>query len=490
MTAPTATARPAPDAGPTPTLQRPLASYHLLLTSTLLLASVGLVMVFSASSVKAYADTGTSYAVAIKQAMYLLLGLPLMAAVSRLPVRFFRAMGYPLLLGSLLLLLLVLVPGIGSGVDGAVRWIALPGSFNLQPSELGKLGLALWGADLLVRKKKLLGEPRHLFVPLLPVAGLVLLLVMLEPDMGTTLVTTSVVVALLWVVGTPLRYFAVLMGALAAMASVLAVVEPYRLARLVSFLDPCSAEHRLDKGFQACQGLLAMGSGGVFGVGLGASREKWAGGLPNAHTDFVFAIIGEELGLLGSLTVLLLFATLVYGGIRVAKRTTDPFSRLAAAGVTCWLAAQSIINIGAVVGLLPITGIPLPLVSYGGSALLLTLAAIGMLLSFAREEPGAPEALAARSGGLRRRLGMPERAPAGGPLRGPAVGATATSPATAQTAEPAPSPGARRPPVRSAGRSAGAPQRPVGRQAPGGTAPRPRPAGTGTRPGAPAARGR
>jgi cell division protein FtsW len=287
------------------------------------------------------------------------------------------------------------VPGIGRNVDGATRWIPLPGGFNLQPSELGKLSLALWGADLLVRKKKLLGEWKHLFVPLLPVAGLVLGLVMLEPDMGTTLATVSVVVALLWVVGTPLRYFAVFLASLVSLAGVLAVAEPYRMARLMSFLDPFADPQ--GSGYQAVQGLYALSSGGWFGLGLGASREKWAGGLPNAHTDYVFAIIGEELGLLGTLSVLVLFGTLTYAGVRIAKRSSDPFARLAASGVTAWLAAQSLINIGAVVGMVPITGIPLPLVSFGGSALIPTMVAIGMLLSFARVEPGAQRALAQRS---------------------------------------------------------------------------------------------
>ena len=415
--APEQRTRPVPGPGPragtgsrrlddrTPALHRPLASYHLLGASTLLLLGLGLVMVFSASSVRSYETFGSSYAIAARQGLFIGLGLPLMWIASRLPVRFWRMAGYPLLLAALGLLVLVLVPGVGKEVDGAVRWIPLPGGLNLQPSELGKLALALWGSDLLVRKKKLLGHWKHLFVPLLPVSCLVLALVMLEPDMGTTLATTVVVVALLWVVGTPLRYFAAFVGALVGLATVLAVAEPYRMARLVSFLDPCAPEHRLEGGYQACQGLLAMGSGGLFGLGLGASREKWAGGLPNAHTDFVFAIIGEELGLLGSLTVLVLFGTLLYGGVRVAKRTTDPFARLAAAAVTAWLGVQACINIGAVVGMVPITGIPLPLVSFGGSALLLTMVAIGMLLSFARCEPGAPEALAARGSALRRLLG-------------------------------------------------------------------------------------
>jgi cell division protein FtsW len=322
------------------------------------------------------------------------IGIPCMWAASRLPVRAWRVLGYPLLLAAIAGLVLVLVPGIGRNVDGATRWIPLPGGFNLQPSELAKLAVALWGADLLVRKKKLLREWKHLFVPLLPVAGLICCLVMLEPDMGTTLATVSVVVALLWVVGTPLRYFAAFLGVLVTLGTALAIAEPYRMARLTAFLHPFDDPQ--GSGYQAVQGLYALSSGGWFGLGLGASREKWSGGLPNAHTDFVFAIIGEELGLLGTIAVLLLFATLTYAGVRIAKRSTDPFARLAATGVTAWLAAQALINMGAVVGLVPITGIPLPLISFGGSALIPTMVAIGMLLSFARSEPGAAQALATR----------------------------------------------------------------------------------------------
>jgi cell division protein FtsW len=401
-----------------PVLQRPLASYYLVLASTAALLLIGLVMVFSASSVKSYATYHSSYAIAVKQALFMAVGIPCMWAASRVPVRVWRMLGYPLLLAAVAGLVLVLVPGIGRNVDGATRWIPLPGGFNIQPSELAKLALALWGADLLVRKKKLLREWKHLFVPLLPVAGLVCFLVMLEPDMGTTLATVSIVVALLWVVGTPLRYFAALLATLVALGSALAVLEPYRLARLTAFLHPFNDPQ--GTGYQAVQGLYALSSGGWFGLGLGASREKWSGGLPNAHTDFVFAIIGEELGLLGTIAVLLLFTTLTYAGVRIAKRTTDPFARLAATGVTAWLAAQALINMGAVVGLLPITGIPLPLISFGGSALIPTLVAIGMLLSFARTEPGAAQALAARRiNPFRRAKVAPARtrAPRGGTRR-------------------------------------------------------------------------
>jgi cell division protein FtsW len=395
-------AAPRPAAPPAGVLHRPLASYHLVLATTGLLLVLGVVMVFSASSVRSYATYSSSYHIALNQVIYVALGLPAMWLSSRLPVRAWRALGTPVLLLAVALLVLVLVPGVGRNVDGATRWIPLPGGFNLQPSELAKLGLVLWGADLLVRKTRLLREWKHLFVPLVPVAGLLCVLIMAEPDMGTTMATVSVLVALLWVVGTPARWFAAFLGTIVSLAGLLAITEPYRLKRLTSFLDPCDVTQKLDAGFQGCQGLYALSSGGWFGLGLGASREKWAGGLPNAHTDFVFAIIGEELGLLGTVTVLLLFGTLTYAGVRIAKRTLDPFSRLAAAGVTAWLASQALINIGAVVGLLPITGIPLPLISFGGSALLPTMVAIGMLLSFARAEPGAAAALAARRGRLSR----------------------------------------------------------------------------------------
>jgi cell division protein FtsW len=381
-------------------MQRPLASYYLVIVSTGLLLAIGLVMVLSASSVRSYQTFHSAYAIALKQGVYIAIGLPALWISSRVPVRIWRRLGLPLLLVSIFLLCAVLVPGIGRNVDGARRWIPLPG-FNLQPSEIAKLGIALWGADLLVRKRKLLGDWKHLLIPLVPMVGIVAVLVMLEPDMGTTIVVTSILMALLWVVGAPARVFGGLLSGALLLGGALALAEPYRVARLTSFANPCSAAHRLGKGYQACQGLQALDAGGWFGLGLGASREKWAGGLPNPYTDYVYAIVGEELGLLGTLTVLLLFATLTFAGIRIAKRTTDPFARLAATGITVWIAVQALVNMATVVGMVPITGIPLPLISFGGSALIPTLVGIGMLLSFARAEPGAEKALKAKQGRLR-----------------------------------------------------------------------------------------
>jgi cell division protein FtsW len=377
-----------------PVLQRPLASYYLLLGSAGLLLFLGVVMVFSASSVRSLATYGSSSTIAVKQAAYIAVGLPLAMAASRMPVRFWRAAAMPSLLLALTLLVLVLLPSVGKQVNGTQGWIPLPGGFNIQPADAARLALILWGADLLVRKQRLLGDWRHLFVPLLPVAAGMGVLIMLQPDMGMTVAMLIVVVSLLWVAGTPMRYFGVLMAVLVTAFSMLALAAPYRVRRLTSFLDPFADAQ--DSGFQAVQSMYAIASGGLFGLGLGGSQAKWTGGLPETYTDFIFAIVCEELGLVGALAVLMLFATLTYSGVRIAKRTRDPFVRLTASAITAVLAGQTLINLGGVVGLLPITGITLPLVSYGGSSMLTTLVALGILLSFARAEPGAAAALRAR----------------------------------------------------------------------------------------------
>jgi cell division protein FtsW len=370
-----------------------LASYYLIASASALLAGLGLVMVLSASSVTSYATSGSSFSIFVKQLMWVTLGLPGLLLANRMSTRVLRMLSYPLLLATIGGLMLVLVPGFGVSANGATRWIGV-GSFTLQPSELAKLALCLWGADLLVRKKRRLGEWRHMLIPLLPIATLIAMLVMLEPDLGTTLIIVTVLMTLLWVVGAPARLFAGLLSVIGMLVTYLAVAEPYRLARLASFADPFKDSQ--DTGWQAVQGLYALASGGWWGVGLGASREKWSY-LPNAHTDFILAIIGEELGLLGTLLVVVLFSVLAYGGIRVAQRSADPFGRLVAAAITAWLVGQALINMGAVVGLLPITGIPLPLISFGGSSLLITMFAIGILLSLAKTEPAAAQVIAARA---------------------------------------------------------------------------------------------
>lgn len=376
------------------TLDRPLTAYYLILGSSLLILVLGLVMVFSASQITALSQGLPVLFYFLKQLMAVVLGCGLMLVAARLPVAGHRALAYPLLLGSVFLMVLVTIPGIGVEVGGNRNWINV-GLFQIQPSEFGKLALVLWGADLLARKQKMrmLDQWKHLLVPLVPGAVFLLMLIMAGGDMGTAMILVAVLFGLLWMAGAPLRLFAGAAGVAVVLSTALIVFAPHRLARIncvgVTHTgpdEPC---------WQAVHGLYALASGGLFGSGLGAGVEKW-GQLPASHTDFIFAVTGEELGLAGTLSVLGLFAALGYAGIRVAGRTKDPFVRYAAGGATTWIMAQAVINIGAVLGLLPIAGVPLPLFSYGGSALLPTLFAIGMLLCFARSEPGARAALAAR----------------------------------------------------------------------------------------------
>jgi cell division protein FtsW len=373
---------------------RPLTPYYLVLGATCLLTVMGLVMVLSASSIIAYVEDGSSFAIAQKQAMWLVIGLPLMFLASRMSSRTMRVLALPALAVVLVLLVLVLVPGIGISVNGNQNWIAVGSTFRIQPSEAAKLVVIVWGADLLTRKQKLLGQWKHLLVPFVPVSGLIIALVLLGGDLGTALILIAIVGGLLFLIGAPTRLFVGLAGVVALIVAYMTLDRQARLSRLQDWLHPFNDYQ--GGGWQAAHGLFALASGGWWGVGLGASREKWPGALPEAHTDFILAVIGEELGLVGSITVLLLFATLILGALRIAMLARDPFVRLAAGGIVVWLSVQTIVNVGAVVGLLPITGVPLPLVSYGGSALLPTLVALGMLLAFARDLPGAKTALRAR----------------------------------------------------------------------------------------------
>jgi cell division protein FtsW len=383
-------------------LDRPLASYYLLLGCTLLLLAVGLMMVLSTSTAYDLDQGYPPYSMFAKQVLGAVVGLVLMWLASRAPTRVFRACAYPLLLVSLLGLVLVLMAGVE--VDGAKRWLIVAG-FDVQPSEFAKLALVLWGADLLARKEKLgqLTDWRHLLVPLLPGAGMMAILVMLGEDLGTTFLLVIIFLSLLWIVGAPGRLLFGMVGLMVFVLLMLIAVQPWRVDRLLGFLDSQSPSHCLSC-YQLIEGKDALGSGGLFGVGSGASRFKW-GMVPNSPTDFIFAILGEELGLVGTTCVLLLYGGLAFAGLRIARRVPDTFSRLAAGAITVWLIAQALVNMGAVLGLLPITGVPLPLISAGVSSLLATMLAIGMLMAFARAEPGAAQALAVAGPSPVRRLG-------------------------------------------------------------------------------------
>jgi cell division protein FtsW len=377
-------------------LDKPYASLHLLLLAGAGLLGFGILMAVSTTIAASNNDTGAGttsiWTQMIKQGIFVAIGLPVFWFAMRLSPRAYRVLAYPILILGLVALCAVLVPGIGFGVYGARRWIDI-GPLQLQPSELAKVGVLLWGADLLARKQQLgtLRRARHLFLPLVPGFAVVAGLVMLEPDLGTTCCFMLILLGLLWMIGMPARYFGVLVAVVIGGILALAFAAPYRWERIMTYLHPF--QDAQGSGFHTVEGLYALASGGIFGVGLGQGTSKY-GWVPNANSDYVFAIIGEELGLLGCLAVLVLFGLLAYTGMRVARRSADPFVRLVTGAATVWLCGQAVINVGYVTGLLPVTGIPLPFISAGGTSLLASFFVLGMLVSFARHE--APAVAAAR----------------------------------------------------------------------------------------------
>ncbi|CAM4098582.1 putative lipid II flippase FtsW [Nocardiopsis gilva] len=374
-------------------VNRPLTSYYLIFGSSALLIMLGLVMVWSSSMVDSYTETGSALSLFRKQVVAAAIGLPLLVVASQLPTKVLRVIGYPAMIISVALLIITMFKGEEYGA-GAMRWLEV-GGVTIQASEPAKLAFALWGANVLARKEELkqLVDWRQLLMPLLPGCGVLVLLVLIGTDLGTSFVLLTIFLSLLWVVGAPTRLICGMIGLVAALGAIMIAVEPFRKGRLTSFLNP--EADPTGTGFQLLHGLYALGSGGVFGRGIGGSFEKW-GVLPHPESDFIFAIIGEELGLIGTLLVVGLFGVLGYAGLRVASRAKEPFARLAATSLTGWIVVQAMVNIGTVIGLMPITGIPLPLVSAGGSSLIPTMLALGVLLALAKNEPAARRALAAR----------------------------------------------------------------------------------------------
>jgi len=373
-------------------LDRPLTSYYLLLSASALLLTIGLIMVLSASSVYAYRHTGDSYSTAERQLMWVLIGIPCAWIASRLPERFIRRLAWPGYVAAVVLLIATQIPGLGRTVNGNTNWLGV-GPFVIQPAEVAKLALILWAAHVFALKERRLGDWRQVLVPVVPGFLLAAGLVVLGRDLGTALVFVAVLAGLLWGVGVPARLFALGLTVVGVGAFWIATTSPERRARLLNFTDPFSDYE--GTGWQPAHGLYALASGGWFGQGIGASQEKW-GELPEAHTDFIFAVLGEELGLIGTLLVLGLFLTIAYAAIRVALHTDRPFVRYTSFGIVIWLLGQMMINVGMVLTLLPVIGIPLPLISYGGSALVPSLVALGLLVGFARQEPEAARALALR----------------------------------------------------------------------------------------------
>jgi cell division protein FtsW len=358
------------------------SSTALLLAITVAVLNLaGVVMVLSASSVASLTDYGSPWYFFLRELLWSVVGVVAFVFAIRFDYHRLRHFVRPLLIVSGILLVAVLLPGVGVYVAGSRRWIGT-GMFRFQPTELAKLALLVYAADLASRRASEIGDWRRVVKPVVVVLAVFGVLVMREPDLGSALVLVLIVATILVAAGTRPRHLATL-GMLGVTAvTLLAVAEPYRRARLLTFLHPFSDTS--NAGYQISQSLIAIGSGGLTGVGLGAGRAKW-NFLPNAHTDFIFAIIGEELGLVGCVLVLALFAAFAVLGMRVALRAPDRFGALLAAGITIGVVGQAIVNIGAVVGLLPITGIPLPFVSFGGTALVTTMFAAGILGNVARQ---------------------------------------------------------------------------------------------------------
>jgi cell division protein FtsW len=362
----------------------------LLLGSIAFLVATGLIMVLSASSVSAFAEYGDSFRFFQRQAAYALVGVVALVVTSRMRYDAWRRLAAPLFVLTLIALGLVLHPAFGVEAYGSSRWFLI-GPVSVQPSEIAKLSVVVITAAVLAWKWDRLDDPGHLAIPLVPATLACFGLVLLQPDLGTTVILAGTAFLLVFVAGVRMRYLIVTAFVGSAVGTGMIMSADYRRVRLLAFLHPW--EDAGNTGYQLIQSLIALGSGGLTGVGLGASRQKWQY-VPNAHTDFIFSILGEELGLVGELTVVVAFGALVFAGIRIAAKAPDVFGRLLAAGIVSWLGLQALINLGAVTGLLPITGVPLPFLSYGGSSLVVSLASIGILINIAntpRSRPrGAP----------------------------------------------------------------------------------------------------
>lgn len=364
--------------------------FMVLVAIIALLNIIGVVMVLSASSIQAINRHGTPWYYVQKQLVWLVLGTLAFIVTSRIPYTLWQKYTKQIVFGSVFLLLIVLIPGIGTVAYGARRWLVV-GPINIQPSEIAKFAVILFCADFLNRRVKKMGSFKEVMTPILLTTGLIMALVVFEPDYDSTVIIGMCVAAILVMSGMPMNYLAKLILPVGVLATLIFVIEPYRITRLFSFLNP-SADLE-NTSYQLNQSLISLGSGNVTGVGLGEGKAKWLY-LPNAHTDFIFSIIGEELGILGTFMILALFAGFVAIGIKIVLSCPDRFSALLATGIVAWIGGQSAINILAAIGLLPVAGITLPFVSFGGSSLLISMAAAGVLGNIARHShaPGTSKA--------------------------------------------------------------------------------------------------
>lgn len=378
-----------------------------LLAVVLVLVAVGLAMVYSASGIRALDTLDEPRYFLVQQSIWAVVGLVAMAVTARVDYHRYRRVALPILIVAVVLLVAVLIPGIGTRVGGATRWLRITSFVGLQPAELAKLALILYLSFWFASRSRDLGR-WSVTLPFLGVVGVIAGLVVAEPDLGTTIVIGALAFAMYFVAGARLREFAALGGLAIVSIAALAVINPERLERLMTFLDPWSDPR--GAGFQTIQAIYGLALGGPFGEGLGAGKEKF-GFLPAAYTDSIFAVLGNELGLLGTLTVVVLFLVLAFKGIRIALRAPDTAGALLATGITAWLAFQAWLNMAVVASLVPMTGITLPFISYGGSSLCVSLVAVGILLNVGHQ--GAARASVPSAPRGRRDRGAREPAPRG-----------------------------------------------------------------------------
>lgn len=357
-------------------------NYLLLLGTTTFLVIFGLVMVLSSSSIESFNDDDGFFGRFARQGLYAVIGIPLMLLASRMPPRFWKRWAWPALLVGGALQLLVFT-GLGFGYGGNRNWISI-GGFNMQPSEFVKIALIVWIAWVLSTKRDLLGDWKHVALPIGPVAGIAILFVLIGNDLGTAFIMLSIVLGCMYFAGVRLRFLFTAIVGIAVLGLLFAVASPSRTSRIGVWLNGCTEADYSGYCWQVQHANWALAAGGLFGKGLGNSTAKWLW-LPEADNDFIFAIIGEELGLIGAIVVLALFIVLAIAFVRIIRSTHDDFARITTSGVMVWVIGQAFVNIAVVLGVLPVLGVPLPLISAGGSALISTLLGIGVVLSFARQ---------------------------------------------------------------------------------------------------------
>jgi cell division protein FtsW len=375
-------------------LNSPVNHFYMMIISTAVLVVLGLIMVFSASSIHAIDTKGYAFAVVLRQFIFLIVGVPFSIWLAQVPLKYWTITARLGLVVSLILVVIVMIPGVGKEVNGNRNWIDLR-VIDIQPGEFVKLLLILWASHMLARKESAERTRFNVIALIGPGFLLVIAAIMRGGDLGTTSVIAAIAVGLFFVSGVELRKmgWVAAAGFLALAAGI--VTSDYRRARFLVFLNPFAPDEYKNFGWQPAHSLLGLASGGLFGVGLGGSRQKW-GNLAEAHTDFIFSVIGEELGLFGTISVLILIGTLVYSIFRISLRAKDPFSRYVCAGIGCWIGVQAILNIGTAISVLPVVGVTLPLVSYGGSALLTTICALGFVAGVALRDKEVSKELVRR----------------------------------------------------------------------------------------------